>query len=143
MAIANPKTATMESAMVALGRLVKSKYGQRRLCRLFPHGGFHRRVFDLAMAIRLKICMLVMDEPSRRLRATRGCPHRTRSHDKAATPTRKTSDIDHLSELAGKARTPLARSSNKRLRHLETKRETGALPASCTTSVVACVEFKV
>ena len=60
-------------------------------------------IFGLAMAIRLKNCMLVMDEPIVTLKGAARLSAQGLSHDKAATPTRKTGDIDHFERACRKS----------------------------------------
>jgi hypothetical protein len=52
-------------------------------------------IFGLSMAIRRKVCMWDMDEAVAALRRGARPSASGLSHDKAATPTRKTSDIHH------------------------------------------------
>jgi hypothetical protein len=52
-------------------------------------------IFGLSMAIRRKVCMCEIDEPVAALRRGARPSAPGLSHDKAATPTRKTSDIHH------------------------------------------------
>jgi hypothetical protein len=60
-------------------------------------------IFGLAVALRLKICMLFMDEPIATLKGAARLSAPGLSHDKAATPTRKTSDVDHFERACRKS----------------------------------------
>jgi hypothetical protein len=87
-----------------LGRLAQSQIWARgRLWPSFFIADSTGAIFGLAVAIRLKICMLVMDEPIATLKGAARLFAPGLSHDKAATPTRKTSDIDHFERACGKS----------------------------------------
>jgi hypothetical protein len=60
-------------------------------------------IFGLSMAIRRKVCMREIDEPIAALRRGARPFAPGLSHDKAATPTRKTSDIHHFERSCWKS----------------------------------------
>jgi hypothetical protein len=87
-----------------VGKLLKSEsVGSGRLWPLFFMADLIGVIFDVATAIRLKICIPDMDEPIATLRRGARLSAPGPSHDKAATPTRKTSNIHHSERACRKS----------------------------------------
>lgn len=73
----------------------KGKCGQRAARAALFTADFIGAIFGLSMTIRRKVCLWEIDEAVAALRRGARPSASGLSHDKAATPTRKTSDIHH------------------------------------------------